>query len=75
VPSLVARLHAWQVGHDAELQQTPSTHWPFRQSPAAPHVPETGFCGTQAPALQKYPEAQLAFVVHLVRQAPLPLHV
>jgi hypothetical protein len=32
-PGLVARLHAWQVAHELELQQTPSTQLlPVRQS-------------------------------------------
>jgi hypothetical protein len=77
VPWLPGTLHAWQVPHDADAQQTPSTHVrPLKQSfvtvqalPCETKVPHLLVMGSQL-----VPVAHCELTVQVVLQSVVPLH-
>lgn len=77
LPALPGTLHAWQVGHAAELQHTPSKQLaPVRQSAVAVHdwprrrlLPQRFVSGSQIAGAR-----QSVSTVHAPRQAVVPLH-
>jgi hypothetical protein len=63
------KLQAWQSGHMALAQQTPSTHCPFWHCPALVHGCPSSFLGKHAVISQYASATQSMLLAHVVLQA------